>query len=312
MFKLHLVRNLDLQAGRRTRQSATGIYTYRHPHRLNQDLLERALSDIDARRVDAFLVHLSEGTDEESREEFYDLNEFRREADERCGPLMENTVVIHGTSYRTQEFELMSHCETDLVAAPLSNLLYYAHAPNLAEAVEAGVKVSLSTDWSPAGSKNLLMELKVADFLNTHSYGERLTDADLVRMVTSNPADAIGWSERVGRLKVGLWGDLLVLDSTHDDPYRTLIEATERDVALVVVGGDPIYGDVSFMQALKPGDNEVVDTGCGFQKAIDVTTDSRRVDGGRQTLDEIQEALRSGFQALVVCPKNNFALPNLL
>ena len=89
-----------------------------------------------------------------------------------------------------------------------------------------------------------------------------------------------------------------MLDSPHQDPYRALIEATERDVSLVVVGGEPLYGDVALMQALKPDDHEAIDTGCGYQKAIDVTTERVQVDKGEQSLDEIREALGVGFGEL--------------
>ena len=82
------------------------------------------------------------------------------------------------------------------------------------------------------------------------------------------------------------------------ETYDGLRLLPEREVALVVVGGDPLYGDVALMQALKSGDHEVIDTGCGYQKAIDVTTERAQVDKGRQNLEEIREALRVGFGTL--------------
>ena len=297
-FNRHLVRNIDLDSGGRLRQSSVGIYNFRYPHRLNEALLEEVLAGVERERIDAFLVHLSEGTDEDSREELYALNRFHLQDGRRCGPLLEKTAVIHGTPYRREEFELMAECGADLIAAPLSNLLYYGRVPNLADAVEAGVRVSLSTDWNPAGSKNLLVELKVVDFLNKHFYDSRLSDADLVRMVTSNPATSVGWGDRAGRLKPGHLGDLLVVDSRQTDPYRALIEATERDVTLVVVGGQPLYGDVEILQALNPDDYQIMDTGCGFRKAIDLTTERPEVEKGRQDFQAIQQALRDGFRKL--------------
>lgn len=41
-------------------------------------------------------------------------------------------------------------------------------------------------------------------------------------------------------------------------PCRALIDATERDVALVLVGGEPLSGEVGLMSTLEPGDYEAV------------------------------------------------------
>ena len=54
-------------------------------------------------------------------------------------------------------------------------------------------------------------ELKVADLWNRTALGGLFSDLDLCRMVTSNPADALGWEARVGRLRAGCCGDFLVV-----------------------------------------------------------------------------------------------------
>jgi hypothetical protein len=63
--------------------------------------------------------------------------------------------------------------------------------------------------------------------------------------------------------------------------YRDLIDATEGEVELVLVGGDPLAGDVDLMSSLKPGDYEVVASAAGpFEKAVDVTTTAVVPEGG--------------------------------
>ena len=37
-------------------------------------------------------------------------------------------------------------------------------------------------------------------------------------MATCNPADAINWGDKIGRLKPGLHGDVLVTTDRLDDP----------------------------------------------------------------------------------------------
>ena len=217
-----------------------------------------------------------------------------------------------------------------LVWSPLSNLLLYGKTTAVYDALAAGVLVSLGTDWTPSGSANLLTELKVADralrddavlgasrFLipgltvgstdRASGAGERALDRLLVEMVTINPAMAIRWDDQVGSIETGKVADLLVLVVTPPQvplelgvppsPYRALIDATEHDVELVVVGGAPVAGDVEVMAQVKPGDFEVVHSvgGC-FDKAIDVTDAS--LPGGTETLAQISGSVSFGMRAL--------------
>jgi hypothetical protein len=79
-------------------------------------------------------------------------------------------------------------------------------------------------------------------------------------------------------------------------PYRSLIDATERDVRLVTVGGDPIAGDASLLTVLKPGDHETVTSGAaGYVKAVDLTNPS--VPEGTQTLAQVRAELTGGLAA---------------
>src|SRR5262249_62216619 len=107
-----------------------------------------------------------------------------------------------------------------LVWSPLSNLLLYSETTNVCEALAAGLLVSLGTDWSPSGSRNLLVELKIADIvLRDPTLRRRLVpalanDSDLDRllvdMVTRNPARTVRWLDQVGSVEPGKVADLLV------------------------------------------------------------------------------------------------------
>jgi hypothetical protein len=82
-----------------------------------------------------------------------------------------------------------------------------------------------------------------------------------------------------------------------ESPYRRLIDATEQDVALVMVGGNPQAGDVNVMQAVKPGDFELIasDAGC-FEKAIDVT--APLLPAGTETLAQVTTVIGDALRAL--------------
>jgi hypothetical protein len=59
----------------------------------------------------------------------------------------------------------------------------------------------------------------------------------------------VGWSDRLGRLRPGLHGDLTVMADRHPDPYENLLAATEADVRFVAVNGEPFYGLTSLLRA---------------------------------------------------------------
>jgi len=216
-----------------------------------------------------------------------------------------------------------------LVWSPLSNLLLYGTTTATYDALAAGVEVSLGTDWTPSGSPNLLTELKIADIalrdeavLGRRRYlvpefaldgrgadhrrkAESALDRLLVEMVTINPARAVRWDDQVGSIEAGKVADLLVIATSDrgrsgnnsDSVYRELIDVTERDVRLVLVGGQAVGGDVQVMTQLKPGDFEVVRSADGcFEKAVDVT--DARLPGGTETLAQVTKRIRDGLRAL--------------
>ena len=238
------------------------------------------ISQSEAGTLNAWFVHLSEGVDQSSKDEF--------DALWNKGLIMDETIVIHGTAMDSSQFSQMASVNSELVWSPLSNLLLYGDTTDVVAAHQAGVSISISPDWGPSGSKNNLHELKVADMWNSNNLNGYFSNYQLVEMVTSNPADATGWAPFVGRIKADLYADLVVIDTFHEDPYRNLIEAIDADVALTVVQGKAVFGDVDIMQQLQGDDWEYVNA-TNFQKAVDVTS-LTEVDGS-QTFAEIEAGL---------------------
>ncbi|MCU1309076.1 MAG: trzA [Candidatus Angelobacter sp.] len=291
--------------------------------------------------VDAWLAHLAEGVRDGDRRPGDPTSSRSEFADLKAKHLLnDTTVIIHGTGLEPEDFAAMASAPAaradgigdgrgaKLVWSPLSNLLLYGKTTAVYDALNAGVLVSLGTDWTPSGSANLLAELKVADralrddavlglhrFLvprvmagqsdEAHGAGERALDQLLVEMVTINPATAIRWNDQVGSVEAGKVADLIVVNRSQTplelgippSPYRGLIDATERDVQLVMVDGVPVAGDVSIMESLKPGHFEVVTSPAGcFDKAIDVTEPS--IPGGTETLAHISASISNGMHAM--------------
>jgi 5-methylthioadenosine/S-adenosylhomocysteine deaminase len=149
---------------------------------------------------------------------------------------------IHSTALSAGQFtEWHPHGGT-VVWSPFSNLWLYGATTDVLSARAAGMRLCLGADWSPSGSKNLLGELKVADLYSRTQLGGALSPQELCAMATCNPADALGWQDKLGRLRPGLHGDFVIVRSRNEDAYRTLIDSAEQDVLLVAINGYPIYG----------------------------------------------------------------------
>ena len=230
--------------------------------------------------LNAWFVHLSEGVDASSKAEFDALYE--------KGLIMDETVVIHGTALDSSQFEQMAEMGAGLVWSPISNLLLYGDTTDVVAADNAGVTISLSPDWGPSGSKSNLHELKTADLWNREILGGHFSDYHLAQMVTSNAAEVSNWDAFVGQIQAGMYADLVVLDTFHENPYRNLIEAIDRDVRLTIVEGKAVFGDVDLMTTLQGDDWEYVN-GTGFSKAVDVT--SMSVEDGTQSWESIESGL---------------------
>jgi 5-methylthioadenosine/S-adenosylhomocysteine deaminase len=201
----------------------------------------------------AFLYHLSEGTDPELVAEYTKLN------DEHC--VANGLGAIHCTALAEANFDDFGQRGGAVIWSPFSNLWLYRDTTHVEEAKAAGVPVCLGSDWSPSGSKNLLGELKVADLWNRDHMGKAFSDQELCEMVTCNPADALNWGDKLGRLKAGLHGDVLVTSDRGGDPDRNLIESLQADVLFVAINGQPFYGTTKLMKATGAQNAEPIKVG---------------------------------------------------
>jgi len=194
---------------------------------------------------EALAMHVAEGTDAYAEEQFTFL--------QSRGLLNPKGILIHGISLGASDFQAMAATGTALVWSPRSNRDLYGTTANIAAALDAGIEIALAPDWAITGSSNMLDEIKTAAQWNREHLGGRLTDRQLVDMVTSVPAHVAGVDDEVGFIRPGLRADLLVIGGGDDDddvdPYRRVVDATPKDVRLVVIDGVPLYGDRELVQS---------------------------------------------------------------
>jgi 5-methylthioadenosine/S-adenosylhomocysteine deaminase len=189
---------------------------------------------------EALAVHVAEGTDASSKEEFTFL--------QSQSLLNPKGLLIHGIPLVPADFRAMASAGTALVWSPRSNLALYGATADVGAALDAGVEVALAPDWAVTGSGTMLDELKTAAAWDRQQLQGRLTPRQLLDMVTSVPARAAGIDDEAGTLRAGLRADLVVLRGDATDPYGSVLRAGPREVQLVMIDGVPLYGDASLMR----------------------------------------------------------------
>ncbi|HEX7614259.1 MAG TPA: amidohydrolase family protein [Thermoanaerobaculia bacterium] len=164
-------------------------------------------------------MHLAEGTSASSAEEIDEA--FRR------GLLSPRLLAVHLVAAESSEIARLVAAGCAAVWCPTSNFfLYGATAPRAL--FEAGLDVLLGTDALVSGAGTLLHEIRAARALAF------LPDAQLASAVTDTAARRLGLPRP--SLDAGAPADVVALSAP-------LLEALPRDVALVVVGGRPVFAD---------------------------------------------------------------------
>jgi cytosine/adenosine deaminase-related metal-dependent hydrolase len=115
----------------------------------------------------------------------------------------------------------------------------------IGEMLEAGVKVSLSTDLTGTYNCDFFVTMRIAYSLHRHRLGTPiLTNKRLVQLATIDGARDLGFDSKVGSLTPGKRADLITVrtDAINmrqmGDPYETLVAmAMPTNVDLVVVDG---------------------------------------------------------------------------
>ncbi len=283
-----LVRNLEGVnfCQDRVRQNVTGAVGFNRSISGKPSFADSVKADIAAHKLDAVVVHIGEGIDEHARSEWDIMKSLQLNVPQ--------LVMIHTAAFGAAEYAETAAAGAKVIWSPLSNLLLYGKTANIPLAMDAGVLVSLGSDWAPSGSANLLGELKVADRVNQKLWAGKVTDEQLVQMVTIHPAIAYGIDKFVGSIEVGKLADLMVVARKPNvSAYRTLIGSAPGDVLLVTISGDALYGAPALMDGLgKSGDYEIIDA-CGQPRAIDMTVTAKDVTRGTETLSSIEQKLQT-------------------
>jgi cytosine/adenosine deaminase-related metal-dependent hydrolase len=240
-------------------------------------------------RASCLLLHLSEGLDDKARAAFLALQ--NSQGQWAISPAL---AGIHCAGLHAEDFTVLAQHGGSMVWSPLSNLLLYGGTANVAAARSATLPISLGSDWSPTGSKNLLNELKVAKSV-CEVGGLEFTDRDLVLMATRTPASVVKWGGLVGSLDQGKRADLIIVNCPKStNVYTGLIQAKETDMQLVMINGRAVVGTPGLMSSLGAAGEKL--TVGGKQRIIDYGPGDPKVPS--LTFGEARAALADALQRL--------------
>ncbi len=197
-------------------------------------------------KIKAFFYHLCEGVNPAARQHFLNLTA----NDPKL--IGESLVGIHALALERADLDALAAVKAKIVWSPLSNFLLYGKTLSLKDVLASGVRVALGCDWSPSGSKNPLLELKVARWV-AQQQGVALSSRQLVGMLTDGAAAVAGWQKALGSIEAGKYADVIAIAGENGEAHDHLIDARERNVQLVIVHGIARYGDENLMLQLKPG-----------------------------------------------------------
>ena len=186
-----------------------------------------------------FISHLSEGFDDEAMHSIEKL--------EKLNVLDDHCLFIHCIALSDEDIKKAAKAGVSVSWCGFSNMFMFNTTAKVRKMIKAGINVTIGTDSSATGSANLLAEIKYDRELYQKLYGEDLPAKKIFEMVTINSAKAFRMDDRTGSLDEGKLGDILVLKAKKDDPYENLVSADMKDIELLVLAGNPIYGELRFL-----------------------------------------------------------------
>jgi len=279
-----LARNLDVFSGLYSDQiNAEPLQNEVFPLQIGWQQAQTIRDGLGSGSLRAIIFHLGEGKDASAAREFLMFK--------ARGFLRPGVNIVHGVALREPDFREMAANGVGLIWSPRSNMELYSKTTDVEAAKAANVTIALAPDWSPTGSSGMLDELRVAVAWNRERHV--FTDAEVLQMVTTNPARLAGVSDKIGALAPGMMADFVVLPNLGGPPLNSLLNAEPASIKLAVVGGTPLLGTPDYLQKFPGAKNIDVVTVCSQQKALNI-----RQDTGGDSWTQIDGRLRTALTSL--------------
>lgn len=185
-----------------------------------------------------FVIHLAEGVDELTGQEFSELA--------KRGLLKDNTLMIHGIALTEEDLARIAAVGASVCWCPGSNYYLIGQTLKIDLALKHKVNVVIGTDSTMSGGVNL-----IAEFDTIHQKHPHIPLNQLYRMVTQNAVNALKLPDQYGRLDPDNCENLLLVDRVDQDPFENLLIMEAASIQLMMVDGLARFGDVEWMERLR-------------------------------------------------------------
>lgn len=187
-----------------------------------------------------FIIHLSEGLDDNTRNEFTLLK--------KAFLLKPNTLIIHGICLTPQELGEIRKVNASICWCPGSNLYLIGKTLDIHTCLEKGVNVVIGTDSTLTGSLNLFEEIRFA-----HKHFPDIDSRDLYQMVTTNASKALFIHDKA---LLDKHQNVVLLSHKKENIFDNVLYQEFDDIHLMVQRGIPIYGDLAFMEYMNVNESD--------------------------------------------------------
>ncbi|MFH1810490.1 MAG: thrombospondin type 3 repeat-containing protein [Pseudomonadota bacterium] len=201
------------------------------------------------------------------------------------------------------DVDRMATLGLSLIWTPRSDLSLYGDTSPVPLLRTMGVEIGLGSLWPTTGSRHLLQELRCAQQAGHDLFADQLDAHELWRMVTYGAAAALDIDDAIGVLRPGLRADIAVFAPAGRRYYQAVVDATQAEVALVLVDGKIKAGRSSVVGTL--GQNCTTVSACALEYTI--CLDGTGVDWN--TLGD--DATTSGWPPLFDCLQPVYERPCL-
>lgn len=229
-----------------------------------------------------FLIHVAEGTTEDSRSEIEELD--------RMGLLGPRTVLIHGVALTLADWNRVRNRKASLVWCPSSNLFTLGKTVELS-VLRGGIKTALGNDSPLTAAGDLLDEIRCARRLGAAA-------EEIYSWVGLSAAAVLRLTGGEGRiLKDGI-ADLVITRDTGDTPAQRLACLSQREIEIVIIGGEIMLVSAQAASLLPLSLRGQLQPLIYDDSEYEVNVDVRQ--HWRQTLRVLQEPLRIAGRVLRV------------
>jgi len=180
-----------------------------------------------------------------------DRNSTPLEYIDKHGLLTPKTILVHGLHLSDSDLGIISNRGCTIVTCPTSNAKLGSGIARATAWKSHGIPICIGTDsLASTESFNLFEEMRRFVLFQRGLTSEcgSFTAEEVIRMVTTTPAEALGMSDIVGDLKVGSSADFMVVDpdktgiSENRDIYQTLLWGTDAiDIVKVWADGLEVF-----------------------------------------------------------------------